>query len=98
MRSSENAKQIRLKEWMTPHVKPSCLAQYKLPKNREGIATLATQVDLIELSLRGTSLIERKLKRKRKYYYIYIKITEKFGGERLGREKFHGWNYQAYQN
>ena len=62
------------------------------------MATLATQVDLIELSLRGTSLIERKLKRKRKYYYIYIKITDKFGGERLGREKFHGWNYQAYQN
>ena len=55
---------------MTPHVKPSCLAQYKLPKNREGIATLATQVDLIELSLRGTSLIERKLKRKRNNYYI----------------------------
>ena len=82
---------------MAPHVKPSCLAQYKLPKNREGMATLATRVDLIELCLRGTSLIERKVKRKRSNYYIE-NITDKFGGETWYREKFHGWNCQAYQN
>ena len=29
---------------------------------------------------------------------IHRKITDKFAGERLGREKFHGWNCQAYQN
>ena len=26
------------------------------------------------------------------------KIKDKFDGERLGREKFHGWNCQAHQN
>ena len=62
-----------------------------------GKALLATQVDLIELSLRGTSLIERKVKRKRSNYYIE-NITDKFGGETWYREKFHGWNCQAYQN
>ena len=61
---------------MTPHVTPSCLAQYKLPKNREGMATLATQVDLIELSLERDKFDRKKIEKENvitMYIYIYLK-------------------------
>ena len=55
---------------MTPHVKPSCLAQYKPPKNREGIACHTGRFDRAKFErdkfdrkkIEKENVITRKLK------------------------------------
>ena len=69
------------------------LARYKLPKNREGIATLGHTGRFDRAKFEGDKFEKESI-----IIIIHRKITDKFAGERLGREKFHGWNCQAYQN